>query len=289
MKRNQVRQKLATFQNERFKEFVVQLMMEIEKRYPGMKSRISMLPTRTSTRQSTLRKKVADRENAASEPGRRRRAEDNPRSNSVKQQSVYQDNSMSALDALRKEYEQKLSHMEAQIAKKDDVVAALKESVMKLEKEQFQSKSSNSQVDQERQRAQRETDALNAKNSKLQRELDLCRKELQQEQKIAQEAETLCEKLEAKYNKVFAEKENMAQEILKRRGDSTKTTKEFDLISKELMVCQAEKTAAILARDSLKDDVAKCKSEIDNLKSQLKKVEVDRLNTMVIIINCSLK
>ncbi|KAJ3320409.1 hypothetical protein HDV06_005332 [Boothiomyces sp. JEL0866] len=282
-KRNQVRQKLATFQTDRFKEFVVQLMMEIEKRYPDIKSRISMLPTRTSTRQSTLRKKTVEKDNTASEPGRRRRTEDSQRANSVRQRSVYQqndENSMTALDTLRKEYEQKLNNMESQITRKDDLIASLKESVAKMEKEQFQTKNSPSLFDQERQKLQREIDSLNAKNSKLQRELEICRKELQQEQKIAHEAETLCEKLETKYNKLYAEKENMSQELLKRQGDNSKTIKEIDLISKELSVCQAEKNAAILARDALKDDVSKYLSEIEDLKSQLKKVEVERLNTM---------
>ncbi|KAJ3255908.1 hypothetical protein HK103_005824 [Boothiomyces macroporosus] len=282
-KRNQVRQKLATFQTDRFKEFVVQLMMEIEKRYPETKSRISMLPTRTSTRQSTLRKKTTDRDNTVSEPGRRRRTEETQRTNSIRQRSVYQqneENSMSALDNLRKEYEQKLSSLETQLTRKDDTIASLKDSVSKMEKDQFQTKNSGAQFDQERQKLQKEIDSLQAKNSKLQRELELCRKELQQEQKIAHEAETLCEKLEAKYNKLYAEKENMSQELLKRQGDNTKTIKEIDLISKELAVCQAEKSAAILARDSLKDDVAKYKAEIEDLKSQIKRVEVDRLNTM---------
>ncbi|KAJ3272744.1 component of the polarisome [Terramyces sp. JEL0728] len=270
-KRNQGRVKMATFPEVKFKEFVLQLLEAVEKRYPELQT-MERAQNRTP---STGRRRPRERDTGSTrrrEENSRTRKEDHSQGNRDEIQSSRNRNntfantvrnkyesppkaSLGDLEKLRSEYELKISVLEKQISRRDNEANELNEQVTEMKKLNTELNKQILQLQGEKDDLKKEVDSHAARYGQLKRDLE---KEKKHNHENA--------KYEQMYKQLEIEHENLKKDMKVIREDSKSLIEDVQTLKKKLFVAEGEKDALAKSKVLLNSQLQQTKEQLDDMQ-----------------------
>ncbi|KAJ3256268.1 hypothetical protein HK103_005631 [Boothiomyces macroporosus] len=281
-----------TQKRNQFKEFVLQLLEAVEKRYPELQT-LERAQNRTpstgrrrprerdtgSTRRRednsrtrrddhsqgnreevlSARNRQRDDVGATSEPGRRRRPSTTDRyqfATSVRSKHESPPKaSLGDLEKLRSEYDMKIAALEKQISRRDDEANELNDQVVELKKLNTELNKQILQLQGEKEGLKKEIDSYASRYGQLKRDLE-------KEKKANHENA----KYEQLYKQLEIEHDNLKKDMKVIREDSLSLINDIQTLKKKLLVAEGEKDALAKSKILLNSQLQQTKEQLDDIQ-----------------------